>query len=129
MQGRGGTGRPGDRLERGGIGGDELFLLGRGELDHAPLPVGIAEGGKDPSGDAEVRMVHVLALLGSGQPQGETAEIGGSRGHQQDFRRTGAERQKTLKTAGRGPEDTRIDGTLGLAYDAARGSGRSWKRN
>ena len=37
------------------------------ELDHGASLVGIAESGEDFSGDAEVGMVHVMALFGFGE--------------------------------------------------------------
>ena len=42
--------------------------------------MGIAERGEDFSGDAEVGMVHVLALFGFGECEGEFAEIVGGHG-------------------------------------------------
>jgi len=53
-----------DRLEGGRMGNDEFFLLCGSELDHSTRLVRIAESGEDFSGDAEVGMIHVPALLG-----------------------------------------------------------------
>jgi len=50
-------------------------------MDHAELLVGIGEGGEDFSGYAEVGVVHVLALLGLWQREGEAAEVSGSGWH------------------------------------------------
>ena len=71
----------GDGLEGGRTSGDEFILLCGSELDHATLFIGIAEGGEDFSGDAEVGVVHVLALLGLWKRKGEAAEVSCSGWH------------------------------------------------
>lgn len=71
-----------DRSERGGMGCDEIFLLDGSEFDHGELFVGISEGGEDFSGDAEVGVVHVLALFGLWEAEGDAAEIGWSGWHE-----------------------------------------------
>ena len=47
------------RMEDFGRPLDEGALLLRSQLDHAPVFVGIAEGGEDSAFDSEVRVVHV----------------------------------------------------------------------
>ena len=68
-------------IENGGMGLNEIFLLDGREFDHSELFVRIGEGGEDFSGDAEVGVVHVLALFGLGQAEGDAAEVGGSGRH------------------------------------------------
>ena len=68
------------RIENGGMGLNEIFLLDGSEFDHSELFVGIGEGGKDFSGDAEVGVVHVRRFNGAGEGEGEGAEIGGGHG-------------------------------------------------
>ena len=69
----------------------ELFLLSRGELDHAMLVVRVGEGREDPALQTEIGMVHVGGLDGAGDAQGERAEFGG--GHIYGiYRRTRRER-------------------------------------
>ena len=68
-------------VENGRMGLNEIFLLERSKLDHSKLFVGIGEGGEDFSGDAEVGVVHVLALFGFGEAESDAAEVGGSGWH------------------------------------------------
>ncbi len=65
-------------IENGRMGLDELFLLDGSEFDHGELFVGVGESGEDFTGDAEVGVIHVLALFGFGEAQGDAAEVGGS---------------------------------------------------
>ena len=65
----------------GRMSGDEFFLLDGSELDHPVLLVGITEGSEDFSGDAEVGMIHVPALLGLRKSEGQAAKISGCRRH------------------------------------------------
>jgi len=66
------------------------------------LFVGISEGGKDFSGDAEVRVVHVLALFGLREAQGDAAEVGWSGWHGALLRRKGNDNSETLSFAENG---------------------------
>jgi hypothetical protein len=70
-----------DGRESGGMAVDKFLLLNGSEPDHAALFVGIAERGKNLSGHAKVGMVHVPALLGLRQREGQAAEFGCSGGH------------------------------------------------
>lgn len=70
-----------DGLESGGMGLHKIFLLDGCEFDHAKLFAGIGEGGKDPSGDAEIGVVHVHALFSFGEAESYAAEVGWSRRH------------------------------------------------
>ena len=78
-----------DRPERGGMRCDEIFLLDGSELDHGEMLVGISEGGENFSSDAEVGVVHVLALFGLREAQGDAAEVGWSGWHGALLRRKG----------------------------------------
>jgi hypothetical protein len=68
-------------IENGGMGVNEIFLLDGREFDHSELFVRIGEGGEDFSRDAEVGVVHVLALFALRQAEGDAAEVGGSGRH------------------------------------------------
>ena len=70
-----------DGAESGGVSFDEIFLLDGSEFDHGELFVGVGEGGEDFSGDAEVGMIHVPALLGLRKSEGQAAKISGCRRH------------------------------------------------
>jgi len=70
------------RIENGGMGLDEIFLLDGSEFDHGELFVGIGEGGEDFSGYAEVGMIHVLVFFGFCKAESDAAEVGGSGWHE-----------------------------------------------
>ena len=70
------------RIEDGGMRLNEIVLLDGCELNHSKLFVWIGEGREDFSGDSKVGMVHVLALFGIGEAEGEAAEVGGSGWHE-----------------------------------------------
>src|SRR5467141_657722 len=67
-------------VEDGGLGFDEHLLLDGREFDHGPAILRVAEGCEDLSGHAKIRMVHVGALLGFGQAQGQAAKVVGGHG-------------------------------------------------
>jgi hypothetical protein len=67
--------RAGTWIENAWLSLDEHFLLKRCEFDHAPVFVGVTQGGEDFSGDSKVRVVHVGALLGFGEAQREAAKF------------------------------------------------------
>jgi len=76
-------------IEDGGMGLDEIFLLDRSEFDHGELSVGVGEGGKDFSGYAEVRVVHVFALFGFREAESDAAEVGDGGWHEELLGRRG----------------------------------------
>src|SRR4051812_17793236 len=66
------------RLEHIGRGVEIVLLLFGRELHHAPLGVRVTQRRKDLTSHAEVRMVHVRALLRLGEAQGDAAKLVGS---------------------------------------------------
>jgi hypothetical protein len=78
--------RPQGAFDRGAHAGfvvGEFFLLFGGELEHGPGLAPVAESGEDFAAHAEVGMVHVGALFGSGEGEGQLAEFFG--GYRQGF--------------------------------------------
>src|SRR2546425_8053105 len=66
-----------DRREDRGLGSDEQFLLLRGELDHAPPALGIAQRRENAARHAKVRVTHVSGFRGLWQTQGDASELTG----------------------------------------------------
>src|SRR6266851_705365 len=65
-------------IEDIGMGLDEHLLFNGNEFDHGPTGFGVAEGGEDFSGDTKIRVVHVHALFGFREAEGEAAKFAGS---------------------------------------------------